>query len=391
MLSLEEREERKEEESRLLERLRNDKSKELSANDLREKLESKKCVMLDSRGEVKVEGGGGKDEKRACPICSNKFNDDSLLLQHMKMEHRRDMFGCSKCQGEKQPAIGWSVEVLVQHLASTHELNVTISEAISGFLAIPESLHKVTCKLCPPPHILGSQGFWLAGDVAEHMVSIEEHFEQVHLMSEKPHIVGKLELACRGCDFILPHSGANKMEWADHLRRNHARLNRKDSRANRAGPRKRCDFCGDQVVQTEAVRHIKEEHAKETFQCKLCLAADPACFPYAETIKEMTGHMVLKHKDVETYYEHMIYPETLYGAICSGKDCAQRGKILAFNPAALGKHLREHQDEGEDEVGEIFCRCCDRVKERFKTPVEVEMHISKRHKQLLKWRNTEKS
>ena len=38
------------------------------------------------------------------------------------------------------------------------------------------------------------------------------------------------------------------MEWADHLRRNHARLNRKDSRANRAGPRKRCDFCGDQVI-----------------------------------------------------------------------------------------------------------------------------------------------
>ena len=189
VLSLEEREERKEEESRLLERLRNDKSKELSANDLREKLESKKCVMLDSRGEVKVEGGGGKDEKRACPICSNKFNDDSLLLQHMKMEHRRDMFGCSKCQGEKQPAIGWSVEVLVQHLASTHELNVTISEAISGLLAIPESLHKVTCKLCPPPHILGSQGFWLAGDVAEHMVSIEEHFEQVPLL-----ISWKLEL-----------------------------------------------------------------------------------------------------------------------------------------------------------------------------------------------------
>ena len=183
VLSLEEREERKEEESKLLERLRNDKSKELSANDLREKLESKKCVMLDSRGEVKVEGSG-TDEKRACPICSNKFNDDSLLLQHMKMEHRRDMFGCSKCQGDKQPAIGWSMEVLVQHLASAHELNVTISEAISGFLAIPESLHKVTCKLCPPPHILGSQGFWLAGDVSEHMVSIEEHFEQVELLTQ---------------------------------------------------------------------------------------------------------------------------------------------------------------------------------------------------------------
>ena len=166
-----------EEESRLLERLRNEKTKELSTTDLREKLESKKCVMLDSRGEVKVEGG--KEEKRVCPICSNKFNDDSMLLQHMKMEHRRDMFGCSKCSRDKQPAIGWSIEVLVQHLASTHELDVSISEAISGFLAIPESLHKVTCKLCPPPHILGSKGFWLAGDVSEHMVSIEEHFEQV--------------------------------------------------------------------------------------------------------------------------------------------------------------------------------------------------------------------
>ena len=77
------------------------------------------------------------------------------------------------------------MEVLVQHLASAHELNVTISEAISGFLAIPESLHKVTCKLCPPPHILGSQGFWLAGDVSEHMVSIEEHFEQVEIQPLK--------------------------------------------------------------------------------------------------------------------------------------------------------------------------------------------------------------
>ena len=94
-------------------------------------------------------------------------------------------------------------------------------------------------------------------------------------MSEKPHIVGKLELACRGCDFILPHSGANKvlsadfknsnvkniifkMEWADHLRRNHARLNRKDSRANRAGPRKRCDFCGDQVIPGMIEKHVEK-------------------------------------------------------------------------------------------------------------------------------------
>ena len=39
-------------------------------------------------------------------------------------------------------------------------------------------------------------------------------------MSEKPHIVGKLELACRGCDFILPHSGANKVLNADFKNQN---------------------------------------------------------------------------------------------------------------------------------------------------------------------------
>ena len=39
-------------------------------------------------------------------------------------------------------------------------------------------------------------------------------------MSEKPHIVGKLELACRGCDFILPHSGANKVLNPDFKNQN---------------------------------------------------------------------------------------------------------------------------------------------------------------------------
>ena len=33
-------------------------------------------------------------------------------------------------------------------------------------------------------------------------------------MSEKGHIMGKLELACRGCDFVLPYSGANKVQNA---------------------------------------------------------------------------------------------------------------------------------------------------------------------------------
>lgn len=387
----EEREESKEDEVRLLQRLKAEKSKELTANDLREKLENKKFKMLGSRAEgVKVEAKEGV--RRVCPFCSNKFTDDDALLQHMKMSHRREMFGCSKCSKESQPAIGWSVEVLLQHLASSHHLNVSISEAISSFLAIPESLHKVSCKLCPPPHMLGSPGFWVGGDVAEHMVAIEEHFATVHLLTENREVLANLELACRGCDFSLPHSG--RQDWLVHMRRNHARLNRPSSLASRTGPRKRCDFCGEQVVVTEAVRHVREVHAKEVFQCKLCLAQDPTCFPHAETIKEMTAHMVLRHGDqVDSYYDHMVYPVTLYGASCSAAACQDSSRIVAFDALAIGRHLREHQDGGIRsssglEAATYFCRCCDRVKETFQTLAMVQAHIEKRHKQVLRWRET---
>jgi len=321
-----------------------------------------------------------------CPFCVSRLEDDDKLLHHMKMEHQTQMFGCTKCYSSLQPCIAWTVEVMLQHLGSQHKLNVSISEAISNYVVIPANLHRINCKLCPPPHILGAEGFWVGGDHNEHMESIEKHFEAVHGISEKPQVVTQLELACRGCDATFPHAG--RIEWLQHVKRNHERLNRPSIK--QSGPKKRCDYCGEDVVQTETIRHIKEAHARETFQCKVCLEADPTCFPHFDTIKEMTGHMVMKHGDqFSSYYDHMIYPLTLYGSLCSKTDCAMTGgKVLAFDAATIGKHLRIHQSEGGEEIGEFFCRCCDRVKERFKTIVEVNDHIAKRHKQIIRWKQT---
>lgn len=159
------------------------------------------------------------------------------------------------------------------------------------------------------------------------------------------------------------------MEWADHLRRNHARLNRKDSRANRAGPRKRCDFCGDQVDyhSDRSSRYFCSNRLFKLRRCDMWKKSTqkrlsnarfvwPLILPASHMLRpsrRWLGTWFLStrmwvvsnsslfcstkfYDQVESYYEHMIYPETLYGAICSGKDCAQRGKILAFNPVALG-------------------------------------------------------
>ena len=51
------------------------------------------------------------------------------------------------------------------------------------------------------------------------------------------------------------------------MRRDHERLNRPTQRA--AGPSKRCDYCGEKILQTETIRHVKEAHRHETFQCKV--------------------------------------------------------------------------------------------------------------------------
>ena len=81
-------------------------------------------------------------------------------MDHMKLCHRGDMFGCSKCATGIQ-----SVEVLLQHLATQHRLNVSISEAISSYVDMPSNLHRINCKLCLPPYLLGSGGFWVGSDL----------------------------------------------------------------------------------------------------------------------------------------------------------------------------------------------------------------------------------
>jgi len=279
--------------------------------------------------------------------------------------------------------MAWSMEVLLQHLATSHRLNVSISEAISSYVDIPSNLHRINCKLCLPPYLLGTEGFWIGSDLQQNMTNIEKHFDKVHGITDKSQVVAKLELACRGCDATYPHS--SKVEWVHHVKKNHEKLNRPDTFLT--GPTKRCDYCGDNIVQTETIRHIKEHHRMEVFQCKACLEVDPASFPYSNTIKEMMQHMVMKHGDqFSSYYDHMVYPVTLYGSMCSGSKCGDAGMVTAFDAATIGKHLRIHQEMGYNEVGLFYCRCCDRIKEKFKTLDEVKKHIAQRHKSILKWK-----
>jgi len=376
-------------ESKLLNAARRTR-KPVDRDDLREKIEVKKIKMLDSRPEgVKQEAvaaAAGAVAGRICPFCVDRFTTDDLLLEHMKAAHRGDMFGCGKCASSIQPAIAWSVDLLLQHLGNQHKLNVSISEAISTYTIIPSNLYRINCKLCLPPYLLGSEGFWLGRDLTTVMESVEKHFEDVHVITDKTQVAGKLELACRGCDVTF--SASSRLEWAQHVRRDHERLNRPTQRA--AGPSKRCDYCGEKILQTETIRHVKEAHRHETFQCKACLEADPTCFPYQDTIKEMMQHMVMKHGDqFSSYYDHMVYPVTLWGALCSDPACTTKGgTVLAYDAATIGRHLRHHQDRDGSQVAEFICRCCDRVKQKFKTIEEVKDHIAKRHKTVLQWRET---
>ena len=75
------------------------------------------------------------------------------------------------------------------------------------------------------------------------------------------------------------------------------------------------------------------------------MEADPTCFPYQDTIKEMMQHMVMKHGDqFSSYYDHMVYPVTLWGALCSDPACTTKGgTVLAYDAATIGRHLRHHQ------------------------------------------------
>ena len=340
--------------------------KEVLENDLRDKIVCKKIKMLDSRHEsVKIEKSSGTGSL-ICPFCVRTCKSDDDLMDHMKLRHRADMFGCTKCAAGIQPAMAWSVEVLLQHLASQHKLNVSISEAITCYVDMPGNLHRINCKLCLPPYLLGSEGFWVGSDLQQNMGDIERHFELSHAMTDKAQVVSKLELACRGCDVTFPHT--QRGEWLQHIKRNHERLNR--SSVVTLGPTTRCAYCGDNILITENIRHVKEAHRNETFQCKACLEVDPACFPYHDTIKEMLQHMVMKHGDqFSSYYDHIVYPVTLYGSVCSGGKCGEAGMVTAFDAATIGKHLRSHQETGGSEVGLFYCRCCDRIKEKFKVKI----------------------
>jgi len=385
-------ESRRQEEAKILSKLKKNLVTKKSAmeTDLRNKLESRKYKMLDSRAEeVKTEPGkeGSANKEVFCPFCSESLASDSLLLEHMKLKHLKLMFGCSKCSTSLQPAIAWSCSVLLSHLASQHKLNISTSEAMANYVEMPGSLHLVRCKLCPPPYLLGGEGTWVGRDLLDILESVEAHCATSHALTDRASVLPVVELACRACDVTFPSQ--QRVEWAAHVRSNHQRANRPSVRARASGPSKPCDYCGESVVVSEAVRHVKEQHPKETFMCKLCLTADPSCFPYADTVKEMTSHMVMKHPEVESYYDHMLYPLTLYGSLCSNKECESKGgKVLAFDAATIGRHLRMHQSDGGDEVGEFYCRCCDRVKERFKTIEEVKEHIGKRHKNIIKWKAT---
>ena len=53
--------------------------------------------------------------------------------------------------------------------------------------------------------------------------------------------------------------------------------------------------------------------------------------------------MVMKHWDqFSSYYDHIVYPTTLYGSIGSGSKCGEAGMVTAFEAATIGKHLRQH-------------------------------------------------
>ena len=46
--------------------------------------------------------------------------------------------------------------------------------------------------------------------------------------------------------------------------------------------------------------------------------------------------------------------------------------VTAFDAATIGKHLRVHQEEGGSEVGLFYCRCCDRIKEKYKVIIKAK-------------------
>ena len=45
-----------------------------------------------------------------------------------------------------------------------------------------------------------------------------------------------------------------------------------------------------------------------------------------------------------SFYDHIVYPVSLYGSVCSGGKCEEAGMITTFDAATVRKHLRSNQD-----------------------------------------------
>ena len=115
-------------ESQLLNRLK----RKANDDDLRKVIDEKKIKMLDSRPEgIKEEKIHVDDASDICPVCWKLFPGINDLLNHMKITHRSNMFGCKLCQ-----TLGWSLEILLKHLTETHDRNIALPEALQHHIKV---------------------------------------------------------------------------------------------------------------------------------------------------------------------------------------------------------------------------------------------------------------
>jgi len=363
----------KEDEANLLNKLK----QQANDDDLRKVIEEKKVKMLDSRPDgIKVEKTSSSiPDNEMCPLCWSMFKDLDELLKHMKSSHMSNMFGCKLCK-----AVGWSMEILFKHITETHDKSATMSEALHK-MKVPESLERINCKMCPPPYQLGQEGLWLCADLTSIKSEVDIHFNYAHNITDQGQIHSKLELACRCC--LVTFSAGQKAQWYKHTNSDHGSM-------EEAKVGVRCEYCGDSVVEAEMVWHLENKHDKDVFLCRICTASDTTCFPFAASLKEMMQHMVMKHGDqFESFYDHMTYPTLLYRSGCTAATCGTDGKFIAPTSERAKNHVTScHRDVTPAPEFEYFCRCCDKAGQTFKSIEEVDAHVSKRHKQIVKWKQT---
>jgi len=335
--------------------------------------------MLDSRPEsVKVEKGA--EEVAAddiCPLCWKPTASMDGLLKHMKLSHAHDLFKCKNCK-----TLGWSMEILLKHITEVHDSTITLVDALQSFVVVPENIQRINCKMCPAPYQLGAGSFWLGVDLGACIGEIEKHFADVHGIPDQAQVHSKIELACRCC--TVTFTPGQKSLWYTHMSQDHTRKEKLEE----VGVR--CDYCGDNVIEAEKGWHLQNVHARDVFKCQICASADTACFPYADSLKEMMQHMVMKHgNEYDSFYEHMTYPVNLYRSVCADAGCGKAGALIAPTPVRIQAHVTEKHANSEDPPPATLyrCRCCEKD-QTFKSVEEYNEHCGKRHKQILKWKAT---